>query len=336
MLIPSKRFAVKKPIEITATLKIEESNFLVIIIYFIVSKIMTLFETKNRIIQIYKHLIVNKEVEEYILVLRKNFKWLMALSLVSIISYFSIYYTNYHYYRSECTILVNQDVMNIGATNYSFLNDDQLPTSTAENRLMFIFNSNALRDSLLYRLDLINHYNIRKTTAFRYEKTVKKLSKLVKLQRIDNNIYKIFVNDKENTAIKYQTLIDTLDKQNHQIQKIQFDLVQKVTTQDLHSLEIQKYVSNAINSLKSLNEGNIHQIEAYKFILMNEKQMDLNAVTVLTKAYPDVNLGYDFINAFIVCVYFIIGIFTFFMVGFVFYHTNKIYIHLLLFGKNKP
>ena len=254
--------------------------------------------------------------------------------------------------------------MNIGATNYSFLNDDQLPTSTAENRLMFIFNSNALRDSLLYRLDLINHYNIRKTTAFRYEKTVKKLSKLVKLQRIDNNIYKIFVNDKErpmaatianeiprliNTVakelmlknlrakvLKYQTLIDTLDKQNHQIQKIQFDLVQKVTTQDLHSLEIQKYVSNAINSLKSLNEGNIHQIEAYKFILMNEKQMDLNAVTVLTKAYPDVNLGYDFINAFIVCVYFIIGIFTFFMVGFVFYHTNKIYIHLLLFGKNKP
>ena len=320
-------------------------------------------ERRNLFVKINTHLIVNNEVEAYIFLIRKNFKWLLLIGTIIMLGYFAFQYSNYHYYKSECTIIVNQDVINFGATNYSVMTDNQMPASSSDNRLMYIFNSNAIHDSLLYRMDLINHYNIRKTSAFRYEKVLRKMANLISLTKVDNNIYKIYVRDKERTmaadianqipqfinvvardlmlknlktkVLKYQTLIDTLSKQNSSIQKLEFELVQKVSPSDMRLVDIQKFVTNTLSTLKGINEGNIHQIEAYKFILANEKEMDLNAVTVLTKAIPDVNLGYDFLGFAVICLYVYLGVFAAFLFGVVFYKTNKDYIQLLLFGKIK-
>lgn len=297
--------------------------------------------------------------QQYLLLIHRNLKGMLGILAFSIVTYLAVYYTQLLLYKSETVFIINEDVMNTGSANYNLLQGDKLPVSTAENRLFAILNSNSLRDSLIYKLDLYDHYNLRAKKEFRYELALRKLSKYLKVNRIDNSIYKITVLDEDpymaprianettrlvnviskefmikNIQIKllqYRTIIDSLNR-NHAKDKLAYEnLLTRLQLANDHSLKMEHLIDNVIESGKANSESYYTTLSSFAFLLNNAKNIDLQAITVLTKAIPETKEIYLPIIAG--CCYLIVIELLVMLLLIWFYQENKDDIMLIIRGK---
>lgn len=142
-------------------------------------------------------------------------------------------------------------------------------------QMLQVLNSNKIRDKVIEKFDLMNHYGIKEHSKYRYTNLYKQYESKIKFRRTEYTAVKITVMDKDpvmaaEMANEIAELFDlTMNEMQKQVSRKAFDIVEK------EYLNLNRYVAQMEDSLNKLRQLGIYDYESQAEMYVQQLAIEL-------------------------------------------------------------
>jgi len=155
-------------------------------------------------------------------------------------------------------------------------------------QMLQILNSNRIRDEVINKYDLANHYNLEPDSRYRMTRLIREYESNITFRRTEYMAVKISVLDKDPVmaANIANSIAELLDSAKNQMQKERAKMALTIVEKGYSELETE--IKNIVDSLKAIGKKGVHDYESQSEVLNQQLAIaiakgDNNAIRALEK-----------------------------------------------------